>query len=324
MEELRRKISLGSLPVSLSSPSNCKNLHLLTCPENRAVTYTLKPNAFTASSSPPRPFERSERLQYGFIAQEVESLIPEVISEDAQGFKAVAYSRLVPIVASALGAALDRLDALEQRWDTVGNAYDDATAATAAPFHATVVTKSSGGRALDSSSSADSHGSVDALAPLVTASSTASDASGATLTPSSVNSDGWRVNHGGGARQLDCKEGDCVGAWGGVDDDDAVITPEENKTPPSSTTRGRASWSKAKIVRGGDKEATGRNSNVAYHRAAAAATTVGVSQVDGTCDRMQLLVENTALRGRVGILEERLEQLEHAVADIVRFKTSAV
>ena len=53
------------------------------------------------------------RQQHGFIAQEVENIVPEVVFEDAKGFKAVAYSRLVPILARALSAALDRLDNLE-------------------------------------------------------------------------------------------------------------------------------------------------------------------------------------------------------------------
>lgn len=37
-----------------------------------------------------------------------------MVGEDSRGFKAVAYSRLVPILASALSAALDRLDKLER------------------------------------------------------------------------------------------------------------------------------------------------------------------------------------------------------------------
>lgn len=52
-------------------------------------------------------------LEYGFIAQEVEEVIPEVVSEDAEGFKMVAYARIVPVLTSALSSALDRLDAIE-------------------------------------------------------------------------------------------------------------------------------------------------------------------------------------------------------------------
>lgn len=41
-------------------------------------------------------------------------MAPEVVAEDGNGYKTVAYSRLVPTLAAALSAALDRLDNLEE------------------------------------------------------------------------------------------------------------------------------------------------------------------------------------------------------------------
>ena len=80
----------------------------------RAVTYALKPDAFpTVVGGPMAQQPNNDRRQLGFIAQEVEVVAPEVVSEDAHGFKVVAYSRLVPLLASALSAALARLDKLE-------------------------------------------------------------------------------------------------------------------------------------------------------------------------------------------------------------------
>lgn len=85
--------------------------------DHRAVTYTLKPDAF-----PPSKAGRSGewapggRRQHGFIAQEVEQVAPEVVAEDGNGYKTVAYSRLVPTLAAALSSALDRLDRLEEPW----------------------------------------------------------------------------------------------------------------------------------------------------------------------------------------------------------------
>lgn len=82
--------------------------------DRRAVTYTLKPDAF-----PPSKVGSSEAWasggphQLGFIAQEVEKVAPEVVAEDGNGYKTVAYSRLVPTLAAALSSALDRLDRLE-------------------------------------------------------------------------------------------------------------------------------------------------------------------------------------------------------------------
>lgn len=281
------------------------------------MTYTLKPDAFMALPLPPKQVERGDVRQYGFIAQEVESLIPEVVSEDAQGFKAVAYSRLVPVVASAVGAALDRLDALEQRCNTEGTA-DHNSANTGAADHA-AATKLPGGRVLDSISESDSHGRASGFESLVAAAS--AERVAADGTPSTKN-DAWHTNHGVG--QSDCTGGRVEGCF---DVDDAAAPEKENNTPPimrkaiRSATRGRGSWRKAKVTRGGDKEAAG-NGIIHHHRVSAAAA--GVSEEDGLCDPTQLLVENTALRGRVEVLEERLNQLEHAVAAIRRSKTSTL
>lgn len=79
------------------------------------MTYTLKPDAF-----PPSKLGKSKerslggRRQHGFIAQEVEHVAPEVVAEDGNGYKTVAYSRLVPTLAAALSAVLDRVDKLER------------------------------------------------------------------------------------------------------------------------------------------------------------------------------------------------------------------
>ncbi|CAM9302579.1 unnamed protein product [Ectocarpus fasciculatus] len=81
----------------------------------RAVTYVLKPEALPpsrAGNAQKRP--HGDRRQHGFIAQEVEQVAPEVVAEDGNGYKTVAYARLVPTLATALSAALDRLDRLEE------------------------------------------------------------------------------------------------------------------------------------------------------------------------------------------------------------------
>jgi hypothetical protein len=42
------------------------------------------------------------RRQLGFIAQEVEEVVPEMVHTDSEGFKSVAYSRLLPVVVEAM------------------------------------------------------------------------------------------------------------------------------------------------------------------------------------------------------------------------------
>jgi hypothetical protein len=40
--------------------------------------------------------------QMGFIAQEVESVLPMVVDTDAEGYKSVQYSKLVPLLVEAI------------------------------------------------------------------------------------------------------------------------------------------------------------------------------------------------------------------------------
>eukprot|EP00903_Cladosiphon_okamuranus_P017553 g16167.t1 len=80
----------------------------------RPVTYALKPDAFpTPKVGRSEAWTTRGRRQLGFIAQEVENVAPEVVAEDGNGYKTVAYSRLVPTLVAALSSALDRLDRLE-------------------------------------------------------------------------------------------------------------------------------------------------------------------------------------------------------------------
>lgn len=43
-----------------------------------------------------------ERIKFGFIAQEVETILPELVYEDEQGFKSVDYIQIIPILTTAL------------------------------------------------------------------------------------------------------------------------------------------------------------------------------------------------------------------------------
>ncbi len=61
----------------------------------RGVRYNWK-----ASDFPDKNF--GERSQIGVIAQEVESIFPELVYEDADGFKSVDYSHITPILIEAI------------------------------------------------------------------------------------------------------------------------------------------------------------------------------------------------------------------------------
>uniref|UniRef100_K3XAT5 EGF-like domain-containing protein n=1 Tax=Globisporangium ultimum (strain ATCC 200006 / CBS 805.95 / DAOM BR144) TaxID=431595 RepID=K3XAT5_GLOUD len=61
----------------------------------QGVEYSYRVDAF-----PNKNFPKEREL--GFLAQDVERVLPQVISEDAQGFKYVAYARVVPVIVEAI------------------------------------------------------------------------------------------------------------------------------------------------------------------------------------------------------------------------------
>ena len=71
----------------------------------------------------------SEKLQIGFIAQELENILPNLVHTDENGYKAVNYIGLIPVMTEAIKAQQstiqnqseqissqeDRIDDLEKR-----------------------------------------------------------------------------------------------------------------------------------------------------------------------------------------------------------------
>ncbi len=69
----------------------------------RGVTFNWKPE----HNHNPRP-------QIGFIAQEVESVLPELVSTDRDGFKSVSYANAVPVLVEAVKEQQTQLSAQQQ------------------------------------------------------------------------------------------------------------------------------------------------------------------------------------------------------------------
>ncbi|GMF18465.1 unnamed protein product [Phytophthora fragariaefolia] len=63
----------------------------------------------------PTKFPHDGRRELGFIAQEVEQVVPQVVSTAQDGFKYVAYARLVPVVVEAIKREQQRADDSEAR-----------------------------------------------------------------------------------------------------------------------------------------------------------------------------------------------------------------
>ena len=60
-------------------------------------------------------FELSNKPQVGFLAQEVEKLLPEAVTKDDQGYYAVNYSAVVPVLVEALKEQQQQIEKQQQQ-----------------------------------------------------------------------------------------------------------------------------------------------------------------------------------------------------------------
>jgi len=78
----------------------------------QAVSYDLDEDAFPTRK---RAMENSnEHQQIGFIAQDVQKLFPELVSERPDGYLGIQYSRFVPLVIEAMKDIDDRIRQMEE------------------------------------------------------------------------------------------------------------------------------------------------------------------------------------------------------------------
>ncbi|HEY3414352.1 MAG TPA: tail fiber domain-containing protein [Armatimonadota bacterium] len=73
----------------------------------RGVTFDWNNVAF-----PEKGFAKGSQI--GFVAQEVEKVLPGVVENGPDGYKSVAYQNIVPVLVEAIKAQQTRIDRLEQ------------------------------------------------------------------------------------------------------------------------------------------------------------------------------------------------------------------
>src|SRR5262245_56903398 len=95
--------SVRANAITLTSDARYKQ-HIATFPDAldtilnlRGVTYDWNRDAWKHKNF-------SEGKQIGFIAQEVEKVLPELVSTDSNGYKSVAYANVVPVLVEAIKA----------------------------------------------------------------------------------------------------------------------------------------------------------------------------------------------------------------------------
>src|SRR5262249_41125077 len=75
----------------------------------------------------------ADARQIGFIAQEVQQVLPEVVSKGADGYLSVDYGRVTPLLVEAIKAQQLEIDALQKQVAALSAARSDATAVAASP-----------------------------------------------------------------------------------------------------------------------------------------------------------------------------------------------
>ena len=61
----------------------------------------------------------TEQRQIGFSAQEVEKLYPEMVQTDGNGYKAIDYGRLTPVLVEAVKEQQKEIEALKAKMEKI-------------------------------------------------------------------------------------------------------------------------------------------------------------------------------------------------------------
>ncbi len=78
----------------------------------RGVSYEWRKGEFKET-------QMADGKQFGFIAQEVEKIFPDLVSTDAKGYKSVNYLGVIPVAVEAIKTLKAKNDALEAKLDAV-------------------------------------------------------------------------------------------------------------------------------------------------------------------------------------------------------------
>lgn len=94
-----------NLKTNISNLTSVKDkLRLL-----RPVSYNLKPDSLSQKG------KTLNNLQYGFVAQELQEIFPDLIIKRDDGILGVRYTGLVPLLVQGLKEQQDQIDALTKR-----------------------------------------------------------------------------------------------------------------------------------------------------------------------------------------------------------------
>lgn len=71
--------------------------------------------------------DSTNKKSYGFIAQEIEQILPDLVADDANGVKSISYGEIIPILTNAikeLNAKITQLEQNSNEKNTIENLRD--------------------------------------------------------------------------------------------------------------------------------------------------------------------------------------------------------
>ncbi len=88
----------------------------------RPVSYKLKPKYKGNEKADAKIAEKAAKDQLGLIAQEVQEVFPEIVSEREDGTLGIRYTELIPVLIKAVQEQQDEIDDLKARIEKLENA----------------------------------------------------------------------------------------------------------------------------------------------------------------------------------------------------------
>ena len=80
----------------------------------RGVSFYYKPEVPCKDCDPANDDLPSSRMQFGVIAQEIEQVFPEMVTENNEKIKLVAYEQLIPVLIEAVKEQQKQMDAMQK------------------------------------------------------------------------------------------------------------------------------------------------------------------------------------------------------------------
>lgn len=120
--DIRAKKNIEGVGIGLSKLSELKPVkYELKNTDLRHLTTLLPTTVDSVLTPKQREQLAKKRIHYGFVAQEIREIFPELVYEDGEGYLSVDYIGLIPILVNSIKEQQDVIAVLEQKMEAIMN-----------------------------------------------------------------------------------------------------------------------------------------------------------------------------------------------------------